>query len=271
MSNCKLVALDLDGTLTNSEKIIPKQNFDALMRLQRKGVKIVLASGRPKYGIMKLARQLELARYNGYILAYNGAVVIDCATDEIISSVDLPRQMLPALCSAAKELGVSILTYDAPRDLILTETRGDRWIEHEAWLNNQMQISYVADLNAAAPEHLPKCLMVADPDYLSGVEPIVRERFPQLDVYKSSPFFLEIVTKGIDKANVLADLVGRLGLSADNVAAFGDGHNDIGMVRYAGLGVAMANGCDEIKQVADFVSTTNDECGVAYAIEKFGL
>lgn len=269
MADYRLVALDLDGTLTDSDKNIPQANFDALMRIQRKGVKLVLASGRPKFGIQKLAEQLQLSQYGGYIMAYNGALVVECSTNCVVSATTLPREALPKLCRTAKNLNVSILTYDAPADLILTETSGDKWIEHEAWLNNRMTIKIVDDLDKAAPADLPKCLMVGEPERMAEVEPMVRDAFPQLNVYRSSPFFLEIVAKGIDKAKTMECLVGLLGLTRDNVMAFGDGYNDIGMVDYAGMGVAMENGCDEIKKIANFITKSNDDSGVAYAIEKF--
>lgn len=271
MNDCKLVAIDLDGTLTDSEKNIPKQNFDALMRIQRKGVKIVLASGRPKYGIQKLSDELQMPEYNGFVLAYNGATVIDCSSNTIISSISLPRQVLPSLCETAKELNVAILTYDAPNDLILTEIRDNKWIEYVAWLNNRMKIKYVENLNEAAPNELPKCLMVGEPNRMAEVEPIIRQKYPQIDAYRSSSYILEIVPKGIDKAKILSSLVDNLGLNSNQVVAFGDGYNDIEMIRYAGLGIAMANGCDEIKQIADYITLSNDENGVAYAIDKLNL
>lgn len=268
---CKLVVLDLDGTLTNSEKILPQANYDALMRLQQKGVQIALASGRPSYGIRHLATQLHLAQYNGFVMAYNGALITSCATNEVLSATVLSKKLLPSLCQTAQELNVAIITYDDANDTILSEVSGNKWIEHEAWLNNQMKLKIVNNLNDVAPSKLPKCLMVGEPDYMATIEPIVRQKFQQLDVYRSSPFFLEIVPKGVDKAKSIETLRQKLNISVEQIAAFGDGYNDISMVKYAGIGVAMANGCDEIKKVANFVSVSNDDCGVAYAIEKLGL
>jgi len=268
---CKLVVLDLDGTLTNSEKKLPKENYEALMHLQKKGVRIALASGRPTYGIQHLARELQLNDYNGYIMAYNGGFVIECKTGKAMSRNILPRDIFPQLQKASKELKADMITYDDANDTILTETEGNKWIEHEAWLNNQMNLKVVTDINAAAPADLPKCLMVGEPEHMAKIEPLMQQRFPQLAIYRSSPFFLEIVPQGVDKAKSIDNLRRMINIEVDEIAAFGDGYNDISMVEYAGIGVAMANGCDEIKKVANFISLSNDEAGVAYAIEKLSL
>ncbi|MCQ2203443.1 MAG: Cof-type HAD-IIB family hydrolase [Bacteroidales bacterium] len=267
----KLVVLDLDGTLTDSNKKLPAANREALLRLEEKGVRVALASGRPTYGIKLLAEELKLSKYNGYIMAYNGGFVIDCATGQTISRNILPRDIFGQLKKASNELNAAIITYDDQRDTILTETQGNKWIEHEAWLNNQMNLEVVSDIDEAAPEALPKCLMVGEPEHIAQIEPIMKERFSQLSIYRSSPFFLEIVPLGVDKAKSIDNLRQQIGIEISEIAAFGDGYNDISMVEYAGIGVAMANGCDEIKKIADFVSLTNDENGVAYAIEKLNM
>lgn len=271
MGNCKLVALDLDGTLTNSEKKLPEENRRILLELQQRGVKVALASGRPTYGILHLADELKLKDYNGYILAYNGGYIIDCATGQLLFSQAFPRNMLKEVEELALSLGVEPLTYDDPADTLLAKNADDKWIQHEAWLNNNMNLRIVESLDATAPTVIPKCLMVGDPDIMADVEPLVKAHFPSLDVYRSSPFFLEIVPKGIDKAAALDSLGKRIGIRQEEIAAFGDGYNDISMIKYAGWGIAMSNGCDEIKAIADFVSISNDECGVAHAIKELNL
>ncbi len=271
MTNCKLVVLDLDGTLTNSEKKIPTANYEALMRLQRKGVRVALASGRPSYGISHLSAELQLSKFDGYVLAYNGALVRSCATSNVLWAQTLPLGIAHQLRQIAQELRVGIITYNDDTNTILSEVSGNKWIEHEAWLNNQMDLRIVDNIAESAPQDLPKCLMVGEPERIAEIEPIVQQRFPNLSIYRSAPFFLEIVARGVDKATSIEKLRTLLGIEVEQIAAFGDGFNDISMVEYAGIGVAMANGCDEIKKVANFISVSNDECGVAYAIEQLGL
>lgn len=273
MAPCKLVALDLDGTLTNSDKLLPEANRLALMQLQERGIRLALASGRPTYGIRHLVGELQMEQYHGYILAYNGGRIVECTTGEEIAARTLPRELLPALFEKSVELRAAIITYDDAHDTILAAPsgRGNKWIEHEAWLNNRMTLQFVDNFFDAAPEALPKCLMVGEPEHIASIEPSMREAFPQLDVYRSSPFFLEIVPKGIDKAASLETLCQSMGITCDNVVAMGDGYNDLSMVQYAGIGVAMANACDEVKAAADFISLSNDECGVAHAINALHI
>ncbi|MDO4461217.1 MAG: Cof-type HAD-IIB family hydrolase [Bacteroidia bacterium] len=266
----KLIALDIDGTLTNDEKVIPQRNIDALMKAQREyGMRIILASGRPTYGIQHLAEQLSLPRYGGFIMAYNGALLIDCSSDRILVQELLPRTTLPALCQAAKEFGQNLITYDEKNNTILTTVLGNKWIEHEAWLNNKMNLQLVENMHQQAPTELPKCLMVGEPEDMERLTPIMQERFPDLAIYRSSPFFMEIVPKGIDKAKTLSRLC-RLTHTTpqESLIAMGDGFNDISMVDLAGFGVAMQNGCDDIKRVANFIAPSNVDCGVAVAMEK---
>lgn len=259
----RLIVLDLDGTLTSSEKVIPNDNLDALLQLQREGVKVALASGRPTFGIKHLADELHLAQFGGFILAYNGGFIIDCASGNYIQKSALPKDVLPRLVEAANRLDAAIITYDDAADTIISSVAGNKWIEHEAWLNNHMRLSVVDNFLAAAPDALPKCLMVGEPDHMVGVERAMKSEFPELDIYRSSPFFLEIVPKGVDKAKSLAVLGKHASISREDMIAFGDGFNDISMVEYCGVGVAMENGCEEIKKVADIIAPSNDDAGVA--------
>ncbi|MCF0191372.1 MAG: HAD family phosphatase [Marinilabiliaceae bacterium] len=269
----KLIALDLDGTLTDDDKKLPKRNYEVLIRAQKEhGMRVVLASGRPTYGIRLLAEQLGLARYGGFIMGYNGALLIDCASERRIVQDVLPRSVMPDLCKAAEEYGQALITYDEENCTILTTVLGNKWIEHEAWLNNNMPLLKVDDMSSEAPAELPKCLMVGEPDDIVAIEPIMQKRFPELSIYRSSPFFLEIVPRGVDKARTLKRLCHFMHRTpSDSLIAMGDGFNDISMVELAGFGVAMENGCAEIKAVADFIAPSNVDCGVAAALEKLGI
>ena len=109
--NCELIVLDLDGTLTNSEKQITPRTKRALMEAQKQGVRLVLASGRPTFGIMPLANELELARYGGLILAFNGGKIIDCKTGKTLFEQTLDPALVPILYREAMQAGMQILTY----------------------------------------------------------------------------------------------------------------------------------------------------------------
>ena len=133
----RLLVLDLDGTLTNSKKEISPRNLHTLLRLQQSGVRLVLASGRPTYGIVPLAEQLQMKENNGYILSYNGGEIIDWSTGELLYKNLLPDDVLPILYQTATDNRQTILTYD--NECILTENPNDPYVQKEAFLN-KMQV-----------------------------------------------------------------------------------------------------------------------------------
>lgn len=136
-----------------------------------------------------------------------------------------------------------------------------------------MKIRAVDDFLEAAPRPLPKCLIVGDPDRLIRTEAELSLRLQgQISVYRSEPYFLELVPMGIDKAQSLSVLLDKLGLTREAMVAMGDGYNDLSMIKFAGMGVAMANAQEPVKQAADYITLSNDEDGVAAAVEElFGL
>lgn len=265
-----LLVLDLDGTLTNSKKEISPRNLQTLLRLQQNGVRLVLASGRPTFGIAPLADALHMKEYGGFILSYNGSEIIEWATGRLLYKNLLPDDVLPVLYTAAVRNNQAILTYN--NEYILTENPDNEYVHKEAFLN-RMKIRAVDDFLEAAPRPLPKCLIVGDPDRLIRTEAELSLRLQgQISVYRSEPYFLELVPMGIDKAQSLSVLLDKLGLTREAMVAMGDGYNDLSMIKFAGMGVAMANAQEPVKQAAEYITLSNDEDGVAAAVEElFGL
>lgn len=265
-SQYRLLALDLDGTLTNSKKELSDRNRKTLIQLQEDGVKIILASGRPTYGIAPLAEQLQLKKYGGYILSYNGGEIIDWSNGEIIFKNLLPDDVLPTLYTTSIKNRQTILSYD--REFIITENPDDEYVGKEAFLN-KMQIKKVEDFLSAAPLPLPKCLIVGDPEELIKTEAELSNLLQGvISVYRSEPYFLELVPLGIDKAQSLNALLAHLKLTREELVAMGDGYNDLSMIEFAGMGVAMGNAQIPVKEAAQYITTTNDEDGVAAAVES---
>lgn len=129
----KILVLDLDGTLTNDAKEITPRTMEALMEAQRRGVVVVLASGRPTYGIVPLAEQLRLSDYGGYILSYNGGEVIDCKHEKILFAQTMTDAALDAAFRMARERGHAVLSY---RDAeILTTDADDCYVLEESRIN----------------------------------------------------------------------------------------------------------------------------------------
>ena len=265
----KMIVLDLDGTLTNDKKKITPRTKEALMQAQTAGVHIVLASGRPTYGIVPLAEELKLKENGGFILAFNGGKIIDCSNDKVLFEQKLDEQLVPLLYQEAMKAGLEILTYQG--EGIATTNKNDKYVEHEAFINKMPIVQYDDFLNQLVYP-INKCLIVGDPTPLHKLElRLAKELEGKMEVYRSADFFLECVPLGIDKARSLDRLISTLGIQQEEVIACGDGYNDLSMIRFAGLGVAMANAAKDIQSEADFVTLSNEEDGVAHVVERFIL
>lgn len=263
----KMIVLDLDGTLTNSEKKITPRTFEALMAAQKNGCRIVLASGRPTYGIVPLAEQLHLAEYGGFIMAFNGGKIIDCESNKTLFEQKLDDSLVPLIYKQTMEAGLQILTYRG--NAIVTTNAEDEYVNHEAFIN-KMPVVQLADFLNEIEYPVNKCLVVGEPSRIADFEPkIAAQMEGRISVYTSAPFFLECVPLNIDKAASLDRLISVLGITRDEVIACGDGHNDMSMIEYAGLGVAMANAEPEVKAVADYITLSNEEDGVGKVINEF--
>lgn len=263
----EMIVLDLDGTLTNSQKIITKKTKQALMKIQEAGIKVVLASGRPTAGIERLAKELCLDKYEGYILSFNGARIIDVKTKEVIYNKVLPKEMISDIFEAAKKLEVGILTYE--ENEIILGNGIDEYNKLESRVNG-IPMREVKDFASYINFPINKCLLTAHPDKILHAERVLKDKFGEyLNIYKSEPFFLEVMPKNIDKAYSLSKLLDHIGITRKQMICCGDGYNDLTMIRFAGLGVAMKNAQEEVKREADFITYSNDEDGIAYVIEKF--
>ena len=263
----KLLVLDVDGTLLNSEKEITARTQAALLKVQQMGIHIVLASGRPTNGVMPLAKALELDHYGGFILSYNGGQIINVQTGELLFEKRINPEMLPYLDKKAKKNDFAIFTYH--KDYILTDKPDNKHVQEEAALNN-MRVIGVDNFPEAVDFSPCKCVLASDnEEELVGLENHWKKRLDGvLDVFRSEPYFLEVVPCAIDKANSLGALLEVLGMKREEVIAVGDGVCDVTMIQLAGLGIAMGHSQDSVKACADYVTASNEEDGVAVAVEK---
>ena len=266
----KLLVLDVDGTLLNDEREISKRTLAALLRVQQMGVRIVLASGRPTYGLMPLAKTLELGNYGGFVLSYNGCQIIKAQNGEILFERRINPEMLPYLEKKARKNGFAIFTYHD--DTLITDSPDNEYIKNEALLNN-LKIIREDEFSTAIDFAPCKCMLVSDKEKaLIGLEQHWEKRLAgTLDAFRSEPYFLEVVPCGVNKANTLGALLEHLGVTREEVIAVGDGVCDVTMLQLAGMGVAMGHSQDSVKVCADYVTASNEEDGVALAVEKLIL
>lgn len=266
----KAIALDIDGTLTNSKKEISKKTKEAVMEAAKRGVKIIVASGRPIPGIMKIASALKLKEVGGYILSYNGGLILDCKTGEVIRRETIPTEYYYTIVNTVRKSGVAVLTYDQKG--IITEWPDDEYVQIEAKINH-IPVRHVSQLEQrAAEDPVVKFLVVGHPKDLKPVYEKLNQKLDgAVNIFFSEPYFMEITPQGIEKASSLELLLDQIGIDRRHLMACGDGFNDIQMLQYAGLSVAMGNAQPETKEFADYIAPDNDHDGVADAIHKFIL
>ena len=271
MMQYEMIVLDLDGTLTNRDKIITPRTKADLIEAMERGKKVVLASGRPTYGVMPLARELRLADYGGYILSYNGGVIMDCRTEEMVFARMLPKGSNHRIMELALQNRVDFLTDDG--EVILTSNEENPYAKIESSINHlRLHQLEIDEFFAKVDFPVPKFLFVDDGDYLASVEPKVKAALGRdFSVYRSEPYFLEILPQGVDKAQSLERLLEVTGLKREQMIACGDGYNDLTMIRFAGLGVAMENAVLPVRKAADYITASNNEDGVGLVVEKFML
>lgn len=265
----KVLVLDIDGTLTNSKKEITPKTLEAVRELQARGHVVVLASGRPTAGLRVMTQKLDFAKNGGYILSYNGGCVTYVPTGETVFKNLLPDYVPQWMHAYALEHDMGMCTYLG--EDMLVGTKSNRYLEYEAAING-IHIVHTDSFEPYMHTDFFKVLMTATPTRAAELEKRLAHRFMgRLSIYRSEPYFIEVMPRGVNKASAIAGLLERLGLEREDTIACGDGLNDLTMIRYAGLGVAMGNAQPAVKAEADVVTLSNDEDGLVPIIEKYIL
>ena len=262
----KLIAMDLDGTLNNDEKQITEITKNALMAAQKQGVRLALASARPSPGLYRERDVLRLQDYQGILMSYNGGRIVDAATGKVLFETSMPLKETKAVLRRLEELPVTPILDDGVQ-FYVTDKKA-YMVEYECW-NNQMTCSEVenlADFISFAPV---KILMSVQPEILKEVQAQIAAFLPEdLTVVQTAAFYLEVIPKVINKGQGIRDICRTLGISPEEVIAFGDAANDIPMLQAAGVGVAMGNAAGPVKDAADRITLSNNEDGIAAALAE---
>ncbi len=265
----KLIAIDMDGTLLNTDHQITSHNKQAITQAREMGVKVVLASGRPLAGMLSALDQLDMNTDDDYVISYNGSMVQTAASKTAIRQEILTGSDAKLIADWAEKLSVNVHAFSLKDGLITP--KNNKYTTHECTINNipltEMPFSELSD-----DEAILKVMMVEE-------EPLLTKAIGQLPamlnekytIVRSSPFFLEFMHKTSDKGAGVECLAQHLGIKREEVITMGDAGNDHHMLTYAGLGVAMGNATEETKAIADYITDTNNNSGVAQVIEKFVL
>lgn len=267
MGQQKVLALDIDGTLTNSRKEITPSTKKAIQDIMKEGHKVILASGRPTPGMRRYEQELELEKYGGYLLSFNGGKVVDCRSGEIIYQKMLPMTIIPGLYAFAKRNGCGLITYLG--STVISAFEPDEYILLEARING-LPVKPVGNFVDFVDFEVNKCLMTIDGDTAAALEKELQGKYGDIvSIYRSEPYFIEIMAKDVNKASSLEKTLVAIGQKRENAICCGDGFNDISMIKYAGIGVAMGNAQPLVKEAADYITATNDEDGLVQVIDKF--
>jgi len=262
----RFLAADLDGTLLTSAKTITPYTQQVLIEAQKQGLTVILASGRPLYSILPFAEQLELQKHRGFIIAYNGSLVWDCAEGKAIKEKTIPLHVIPELVAAIKG---DFRIHGYKGNSIVIQGKPDEWSRYISCAN-KMPLLETKDFAEVITDPQHKCIITGPPRKLWHLERRLRMKFePSLNFFRSESFLLEVVPKGIDKAEALKELLKSLGGEAENLLCCGDGYNDLNMMRLAGISCATQNAKKPVKQAATFVTRSNDQDGVAHAVKLY--
>ncbi|GFP74709.1 sugar-phosphatase [Clostridium fungisolvens] len=263
----KLLALDLDGTLLNNNGEISKANAKAIELAKEKGIKVVLATGRPIDGIKNYISQLNLLE-DDYVVAFNGALVQKTRDKTVIGRKGLTISDLNKIYELSKKLNVNIHIHT---DKECITPKISKYSLFEAKLNS-IPLKEIGFEDLQGDTVINKIMFIDEEQIIDKISGLIDEEFhDEYTVVRSLPYFLEFLNKEVNKGIGVKMLANSLGISMDEVICIGDHENDIHMIQYAGLGVAMGNAVDSLKNAADYITKSNEENGVAHVIEKFIL
>lgn len=262
----KLVAVDLDGTLLDDRKLIPSENIAAIRKIKDRGVKIVIATGRPIAVIKKIIAQLGIDSDDDYCVALNGVLVQNLRSEEVICSSWFSGELLKKLVSLSQQYSLYIHTFSKTFGLVANKRNKYSDIECYGGVvqYREFDFSTVAD-----SDEFYKCVLTGPEEMVDQLErnldPVFRKLF---SVVRTLPCILEFLPAGVSKGRGLSMLAGKIGIAPEEMVAFGDEHNDYEMLQAVGFPIAMGNAIEPVKKISKMVTTTNNEAGVAYALDK---
>lgn len=264
----KLLAADMDGTLLKDDKTISYSTYKAIQDARKKGIRVVLSTGRYLSGIKKYLKELNLLIDDEYAVTMNGSLIQNAKSGNILYKSLLTHDAVKYVCSIGNTLGtnVELAAFDY---FIINKTT--KLFELDSKVNDtNLKIMNFNDLSPKLS--IFKIMFVDDGNRLDKLTQELPENiFNNFTVVRSGENYLEFLNKNTDKGSAIKILAKKLGIKSQDVICIGDAENDINMIKYAGLGIAMGNAYTSVKKAADYVTRTNEEDGVAHAIKKFIL
>lgn len=261
----KLITLDIDGTLINSDGIMTPETVAAIRRCRDAGVMVTISTGRPIQGVRDFIDELKL---DAPIITYNGAMIVDAATGGILFEERMLRRDAEQVLRLGREMDTTIIAWS--NNELYVNKINDRTDDYKKLSGNEPVV--FSDADRILDQGITKIIWIDDVDRIEafkmGIKGIVND---SVTYCTSQPHFLEFFSSSVSKAVALEFIGRRYGIRREEMIAIGDGFNDLSMIEYAGLGVAMGNAAEGVKERADYVTASNDEDGVAKVIYRFVL
>lgn len=266
----RLVAVDMDGTLLNRAKEVSTENQQAIAEARQKGVRVVLCSGRPYQGLKPYLNQLGICGENEYAIGYNGGMICT-AEGQVLSRKVLGTDACAELEAVADELGLAFQIVSDGTNYVTQKHIHPYTVMHS--YQNHMALTVLEKGQYPYKLLVDKIMLVGEPEELDRARgKLPPELFKKYTVTRSCPYYLEFLHMQANKGDAVRALADMLALSSEEIVCIGDEENDLSMLRYAGLGVAMANAAQRIQTQADLVSLySNEEDGVAHVLRTLVL
>lgn len=267
----KLIAIDLDGTLLKDDKTISEENIQTLQQAKAQGVKVVLCTGRPLNSVLPHLETLGLVDEGDFAVTFNGGLIQRNDTGEILSKVTLSHEEVTDIYNLSQEMAFPLDVVSADKVLRIQPQPAT----NPSWYHKLNPLLNFIDVPLTElPEtgEFNKAVCAIAEEKVSELVPQIPAAYrDHYSVVRSGAAIFEFMPKGVTKADGLRRLGELLNISPAEMMALGDEENDLAMIKYVGLGVVMTNGTAELKAEAQYITGTNEEHGVAQAVQKFVL
>ncbi len=258
----KIIFSDIDGTLLNSKHQISKKTKEKIQELEKREIPFIFVSARMPGGIRGFQEEIDS---KNPIISYSGALILDGEGD-IIYSASLDSEEARKIAKRVREIASTVSINPYSNDCWMTENKEEYWVAYESKVTGIIP-KLVSLEEEAVWRGVHKILCMGEADQIAFLEQRLKKEFPNMQISKSKDTYLEILSKDVSKSRAADILVKYYGIEREESIAFGDSDNDIDLLEYAGLGVAMGNSYDGVKEHADYVTDTNDEEGVWKVLE----
>lgn len=266
----ELIAIDLDGTLLTPEKKISAKVKETIEMAKTKGIKIVLCTGRPLPGVFQILEALNLQEEGDYVITYNGALVQQSHNGKAIAHHTLNHESFLKIEAMSRQVGIHCHTIDETHIYTANKDISPYSVRESFLVNMPIRYRTVEEMDPTLV--ISKMMMIDEPALLdAAIAKLPKSFYDEYTILKSEAFYLEVLNKAASKGQALKDLARILDIPKENIMAIGDNENDIDMIEYAGMGVAMGNAIASVKEISDHVTDTNEYDGVATAIETIAF